>query len=59
MSYNKETVQQDKEYIAKKYGISYSEFEKYLSMPPKTYRNFPNNKNVIEFFYALYRKFIG
>ena len=59
LPYNEEMVRQDKKYIAKKYGISHSEFEKYLSMPPKTYRDFPNNKNVIELFYALYRKFIS
>lgn len=49
-------VQEDKKYIAKKYGISVEELEGYLKLPPKTYVDFPNNKKLIDFCYGFYNK---
>jgi N-acetyl sugar amidotransferase len=56
LPYNPENIDSDKQFIAKKYGISVEELEKYLSLPPKTYKDFPNDKKLIEWFYRLYRK---
>lgn len=56
VSYDNKTIAKDKDYIAKKYGITVKEFDKYLSFHPKTYKDFPNNKSQIEWFYDLYRK---
>jgi len=56
LSYIPKSIEQDKQYIAKKYKISSMEMEKYLSLKPKTYKDFPNDKNKIERFYSLYRK---
>ena len=56
LPYNPDTVQTDKEFIAKKYNISKVELDHYLSLPPKTYKDFPNNKNLIDFIVALYVK---
>lgn len=53
--YVQENIDKDKLYIAKKYQISLAEFENYLSLKPKTYKDFPNNKKLIEAFYRLYR----
>ena len=49
-------IKEDKQYIAKKFGITSEELEKYLSNPPKTYVDFPNNKNLISFVYKSYNK---
>ncbi len=59
LPYDLEKVEQDKQYIAKKYRISNSELEEYLSLPPKTYKDFINNKEKIEWFYNIYKKYIG
>jgi len=56
LPYNPDTIPADKEYIAKKFGITSDELEHYLSEPPKTYKDFPNQKNIILYFYSLYKK---
>lgn len=55
-SYDVEKIKEDKLYIAKKFGITQEELEKYLSTSPKTYIDFPNNKNLISFVYKTYNK---
>lgn len=57
--YDEEKVKMDKAYIAKKYGISVEELEHYLSLPPKTFKDFPNNEKFIKFCYDLYNKFLN
>jgi N-acetyl sugar amidotransferase len=52
--YNKDTIENDKNYIAKKYGISREELDFYLNQPPKTYKDFPNSRNLIKFVYKVY-----
>jgi N-acetyl sugar amidotransferase len=52
--YDPSKVEEDKKYVAKKFGIPVQELEKYLSFPPKTYLDFPNQKNLIEFIYKTY-----
>lgn len=54
--YELEKAQQDKVLIAQKWGITEQELEKYLQLPPKTYKDFPNQKGFIDFFYKLYFK---
>lgn len=56
LPYNPENTDHNKEYIAKKYGITLSQLEEYLSLPPKTYQDFKNDKQKIEWFYDMYRK---
>lgn len=53
-SYDESQIDADKRYIAKKYRISVEDLEKYLSLPPKTFIDFPNSKKLIEFIYATY-----
>jgi N-acetyl sugar amidotransferase len=59
LPYNAEKVAADKQYIAKKYGITLEELDNYLNLPPKTYKDFPNDKKKIEWFYALYRSILS
>lgn len=54
ISYDDESIDQQKAYVAKKYKISLEELEGFLVKPPKTYKDFPNQKKLIDFFYNLY-----
>jgi hypothetical protein len=58
LPYNPDTIAQDKQYIAKKYGISLEELDRYLSATPKTYKDFSNDHKKITWFYELYKKMI-
>jgi len=55
-SFNAEKVQEEKVYLCKKLGINMDEFDKILQSPPKSYKDYPNNKKFLEFIYNLYRK---
>jgi len=52
--YDPVKIAEDKKYVAKKYGISVEELERYLALPPKTFMDFANQKNLIEFIYKTY-----
>ena len=55
--YNPEEVEKEKRFVAKKLDINLCELEQIIQLPPKTYRDYPNNEKKLEFFYRLYRKF--
>ncbi len=38
---------QDKEYVIKKFGFTENEFEQILNLPKKTFRDYPNNYNMV------------
>ena len=54
--YNDEKVIEEKQYIAKKLGISIDEFEKIIQLPSKLYRDYPNDEKKLSFIYDTYRK---
>ncbi len=56
LPYNEAKVQVEKEYIAKKLGITLTEFEKIIELPPKWYRDYPNDEKMLNFIYDTYRK---
>ena len=56
LSYNPDTVNADKAFVAKKYNISVKELNSYLNLPPKTYKDFPNEKGVIDLVSKIYVK---
>ena len=53
--YDPVVAQQEKEYVAKKLGISLVSFDEIMKLPPKSYKDYPNNKKYLEFFYNWYR----
>lgn len=55
-AYDPNTIEQDKAYVAKKFGLSAQEFEEILSRPPKSYRDYPNNEKLLNFIYKAYRR---
>lgn len=59
LPFKPESILADKEYIAKKFGIPLSELESYLALPPKTFKDFPNQKKLIQWFYRIYKKYLG
>lgn len=40
---SRELLEEDKEYVIKKLGLTEEEFEKIMSLPIKTFRDYPNN----------------
>jgi N-acetyl sugar amidotransferase len=54
--YPKDKIETDKAYIAKKFGISIDEMNDILKEEPKTYKDFPNQKGLIDFIHNVYRK---
>ncbi len=56
LPYKPEQIEKDKDYIAKKFNITRDELDYYLSLTPKTYKDFPNQKKLILLFYSIYKK---
>lgn len=54
--YIESQVENDKKFIANKLEISIEKFNSYLALPPKTFKDFPNSKWLIEFAYNTYKR---
>lgn len=52
-------TEEEKKYVCKKLDISIQEFNQIMNLPPKTYKDYPNNKKMLEFIYTAYRKLNG
>lgn len=57
--YDIDKIEKDKAYIAKKFGITISDFNQILNSEPKTFKDFPNQKSFIDFVHSTYRYFFG
>jgi N-acetyl sugar amidotransferase len=58
-TYDAGSVCEIKQYVAKKLAISMQELEEILSLPVKTYKDYPNDKKRLERIYGMYRKIMG
>ena len=58
-SFNSDTIEEEKKYIAKKLDLSLEEFEEIMQRPVKTYRDYPNDEKRLTFIYNQYRKKFG
>jgi len=58
-SYNIDTVEQEMEYIAKKFRITLQEFKALLDTPPVSYKEYPNDEKRLTFIYDTYKKIKG
>ena len=56
LPYKEDKAKIEKEYIAKKLGISLTEFEDIINLPAKWYTNYPNDEKKLNFIYDMYRK---
>lgn len=54
--YNEDEVEREKNFIAKKLDLTRDELEDLLNLPPKSYRDYPNNQKKLSFLYKMYRK---
>lgn len=52
--YDKNKVGAEIEYVCKKLGITTLEFEKIMSLPTKTYKDYPNNERITSQIYKIY-----
>lgn len=55
-SFDPEKVKVEKEYIAKKLGVSMQELDEIIARPAKYYRDYPNDEKRLAFIYDMYRK---
>ena len=58
-SYNELTLDADKEYVSKKFGIEVEELERIMSLPPKSYKDYPNDEKKLNFIYKIYRDYFS
>lgn len=57
--YNEEDMEREKEYIAKKLGISRAELNEIIERPGKYYDEYPNDEKKLNFIYNVYRKYFA
>jgi N-acetyl sugar amidotransferase len=55
--YNEQEVASQKQYIAKKIGISIEEIQEIVDLPGKYYYMYPNDEKKLTFLYKLYKKY--
>ena len=56
LPYDAAKLPADKDYIAKKFGITLAELEAILAEPAKTYRDYPNDERLLNALYGVYRR---
>lgn len=54
LPYDPVKIAADKEYVAKKFGITLAELEEIVKAPPKSYRDYPNDERVLTALYGMY-----
>lgn len=57
--YDSRQIEESKEYIAKKLGVTADEFQRILNLPAKWYWDYPNDHRKLTFIYDTYRKFFN
>jgi N-acetyl sugar amidotransferase len=55
LPYDPKTIEDDKQYVAKKLEISRDDLESILCQPPKWYWDYPNDAKKLAFIYDVYR----
>jgi N-acetyl sugar amidotransferase len=57
--FDPETLDGDKEYVAKKFEITRDDLERILALPPRSYRDYPNAQRFLEVLYRTYQRFFA
>ncbi len=55
--YNVSSIKEEKEYICKKLNLTLDEFSNIMSLPVKSFKDYPNNQKKLEFIYHVYKKY--
>jgi N-acetyl sugar amidotransferase len=58
-TYPEDLLASDKEYVAKKLGMTEKEFDDIMKLPVKSYRDYPNDEALLKFIYSIYYKMTG
>ncbi len=58
-TYNKEDMEREKEYIAKKLSIAKEELNKIIDLPGKYYYEYPNDEQRLNFIYKTYKRYFS
>ncbi len=58
-AYPPNMLEEDKEYVIKKLGMTHGEFEEILRAAPKSYKDYPNDEKKLKFIYSVYNKLRG
>ena len=58
-TFDPEEIERQKDYIAKKLGISLAELDKIIDLPGKYYYEYPNDEKKLTFIYNIYKKFFS
>lgn len=53
--YESAAIATEKEYIAKKFGLTVADLDDILDRAPRTYADYPNRKRLLKFIYGSYR----
>jgi N-acetyl sugar amidotransferase len=56
LPYDPSQIEESKQYISKKLGVSLDEFDRILKLPAKWYWDYPNDNRKLAFIYDTYRK---
>jgi len=59
LPYDPKQIEQDKEYVSKKFNISVEEFNSILNASPKSYKDYPNDEKWLTLIYNLYKKYFS
>jgi N-acetyl sugar amidotransferase len=54
--YDPTVIEEEKKYLCKKFNITAEEFDEIMNLPPKSYKDYPNDKKKLEFIYNVYLK---
>lgn len=57
--YDEQDMEREKEYIAKKLGISKAELNRIVELPGKYYNEYPNDEKRLNFIYKTYKKYFS
>ncbi len=57
--YDPEKIQEEIDYISKKFGLTSEEFMKIMNSPAKSYKDYPNDEKKLNFVYDTYKKLKG
>lgn len=57
--YDAAQLESDKHYVAKKFGITMSQLNAIIALPPRSHHDYPNDQKFLERLYGAYRRFLS
>ena len=55
--YSESKIQEEIEYISKKFDLSIDEFMTIFNNEPKSYKDYPNDEKKLNYVYNIYKKY--